>query len=107
MGQLLLLLFSPPVSLLCLCSLYYAVFNSHDPSDVAVALEGGAGIVGQGIVLAYNSWHFVGSWLFPVGCLAVWPVWLMGWKLACQRVCDGEGSGADSTDTISSHPHSD
>ena len=85
------------------------MFNSHDPSDVAAVLEGGAGIVGRGIVLAYNSWYFVGSWLFPVGCVAVWPVWLMGWRLACQRVCEGDDdSGTGSTESpSSSHPHSD
>lgn len=100
LGQLLLLLFSPPLSILYLCCLYHAVFISHDPADISAVLEGGVGMVGQGLVMAYNSWYFVGSWLFPLGCVAVWPVWLMGWRLACQNVCNSEQSD-------SPHLHSD
>ena len=71
-------------------------------------IEGGVGVAGRGLVLAYNSWYFVGSWLFPVSCLAVWPVWVMGWRLACQRVCDKEDRAEIAeTDNSSSHPHSD
>ena len=89
-----------------LCSLYFAVFVSRDSTtDVTAAVLGGADMLGRGLVLAYNSWHFVGSWLFPVGCAVVWPVWLMGWRLGCQTVCDG-GSGGDEA-AHSSKPHSD
>ena len=103
MGQILLVLFSPPLSLLYLCCLYHALFISSGPiTDIAALLEGGVGLAGRGLVLAYNSWHFVGSWLFPVGCVAIWPVWLMGWRLACQTVRE---DGRDSERTA--HPHSD
>ena len=100
LGQVLLFFFSPPLAAFYLCSLYYAFFSSQSP-NIAVILQGGSVLFTEGIILAYNSWHFVGSWLFPFGCVVVWPVWLMGWALGCQTIHDKE------TTTVSSHPHSD
>lgn len=73
---------------------------------------GGVGVAGRGLVLAYNSWFFAEAWLFPVGCVVVWPVWLMGWRLACQTVQEekeeGEREGGKkSASSSASHPHSD
>ena len=105
MSQLLILLLAPPLAIVSLCSLYCAVFVSETPSfDLETALVGGVGVAGRGLVLAYNSWYFVEAWLFPVGCLGVWPVWLMGWRLTCQQVREEE---AQKIDKSSSHPHSD
>lgn len=106
MEQALLLLSSPPLVVLYLCSLYHALFISPN-SDPLLALEGGATMASEGLVLAYTSWHFVGSWLFPVGCLAVWPAWLMTWVLGCQVVSHVKTSVSGSGDTASPHPHSD
>ena len=70
---------------------------------------GGVDLTGRGLVLAYNSWFFAEAWLFPVGCVVVWPVWLMGWRLACQSVQEEE-EGACGRKTVtppSAHLHSD
>ena len=113
LGQLFLLLCSPPLSILYLCCLYNTLLasNTSPSSDIGAVLVGGVGVAGRGLVLAYNSWYFAEAWLFPVGCVVVWPAWLMGWKLACQTVQEEEekesGRGGGKTDSSASHLHSD
>ena len=102
-GQLFLLLLSPPLATIYLCSLYLSLLSDTPSSDLGAVLMGGAGVAGRGLVLSYNSWFLFGAWLFPVGCLVVWPAWLMGWRLSCHQVKEEE----EDTNISSSHPHSD
>ena len=79
------LLLSPPFCLFYLCLAYnYLLLSPHDSLlDLSSA---SLTLVMQGVVSAYNAWQFVGSWLYVVVCVLVWPMWLLPWTLSCQRV---------------------
>lgn len=79
------LLVSPPLCLLYFCLAYNYLLSS--PHDSLLDLSSASlALVIQGTVSAYNAWLFVGSWLYVVVCLLVWPMWLLPWTLSCQRV---------------------
>lgn len=91
------LLLSPPLCLFYLCLAYSFLSSPHDslPELASASLA----LLLQGAVSAYNSWIFVGSWLYVVLCMLVWPMWLLPWTLSSQKV------QADSLDEP--HLHSD
>lgn len=95
-------LFSPPLCLLYLCCAYAFLTSSTAGASLSDLVSAGLERAVEGTVFAYNSWYLVGSWLYLVSCLFVWPVWLMSWILCCQSA--RKDIGSTNSDP---HPHSD
>lgn len=83
--QFLLLLSSPPLWALYLCTLY-AFFTSAPDASFHDAVIDSVAMAMTGVGLAYNDWHLFGCWLYWVLCLCVWPLWMGAWFMTCHRV---------------------
>lgn len=89
------LLCAPPLCLVYFCSAYISLFSLVPNTSILQVLTAGSQLALEGTVMAYNSWHFVGSWIFFVTCTVVWPLWLMSWVLCSSRQEEHEKQHVD------------
>ena len=78
-------LFTPPLCLFYFCSIYNFLFKLTPELSLLQVLTEGFRLALEGTIVAYNSWHIVGSWIYFVGCTIVWPLWLISWVLCSSQ----------------------
>ena len=82
-----MLLCLPPLIPVYFCFGYSLLFASSVQSVLPI-LQDAVTMTTNGLLLAYNFHYLSGAWLYPIGTLYVWPVWILCWVLGWARVQD-------------------